>query len=237
MFLRVFLSMCALFILAMSFYVYRFYRLLAISEGIIAKTEKYSLSSSDRSKSLLVLWDSTAVWVGAETKEESLPALLSKKIRATYVENHGVSGAVVHDVASQIALIEHDEYDTILLMIGGNDITRFHTLDRVSDEYRAIFPLLPKHRHLIVTNCGNLGWARIFPWFVGRYYEYISRNYHEAFGRIVRSVWGYYVPIFDERSVDPYIREPEKYLAKDLFHPSSIWYAYWFSKIDFSQVK
>ena len=55
MFLRVFLSVCALFILAISFYVYRFYRLVHISEGIIAKTEKYNLSSSDRSKSLLVL--------------------------------------------------------------------------------------------------------------------------------------------------------------------------------------
>ena len=237
MFLKIVVSIFALFFLSIAFYAYRFYRLLHVSEGIIAKTEKYSLSWYDRSKSLLVLWDSTAVGVGAKTKEESLPGLLSHHMSAISVENHGVSGAVVHDIVSQIALIEHDEYDTILLMIGGNDITRFHSLDRVSDEYRDIFPLLPKHRHLIVTNCGNLGWARIFPGFIGRYYELISREYHEAFGSIVSSVGGYYVPIFDERSRDPYIREPEKYLAADLFHPSSDGYRYWFSKIDFSQVK
>ena len=44
MFLKIVVSIFALFFLSIAFYAYRFYRLLHVSEGIIAKTEKYSLS-------------------------------------------------------------------------------------------------------------------------------------------------------------------------------------------------
>ena len=38
--------------------------------------------------------------------------------------------------------------------------------------------------------------------------------------------------LFDKRDSDPFVREPELYLAPDYFHPSSRGYEYWFSKVE-----
>ncbi len=212
-------------------YGYRFYLLLRISEGIIAQTIPYSLPWSSSGVSLLVLGDSTAVGVWADHPEESIAWQLAKYIRATRVENQGVSGWVVAWVASQVALTKEKEYDYILLQIGGNDMTRLHDLEDVAKDYENLIISLPKHKKLIVMSCGNLGGAKIFPSIIGRIYERISRSYHTKFKEIVTLHGGIYIEIFDEREVDPFIREPEIYLAPDLFHPSSAGYKYWFTKV------
>lgn len=111
-------------------------------------------------------------------------------------------------------------------------MTRFHDLDAVAKDYEHNIVSLPKHKNLIVMSCGNLGGAKIFPSIIGRLYERISRSYHAKFSEIVRRHGGIYVEIFDEREVDPFIREPEIYLAPDLFHPSSTGYKYWFTKVE-----
>lgn len=110
-------------------------------------------------------------------------------------------------------------------------MTRLHNLDSVAKDYENILKLLPKHQRLIVMSCGNLGGAKIFPSIIGRLYERVSRSYHARFSEIVTRYGGVYIQIFDERAVDPFIREPQVYLAADLFHPSSIGYRYWFSKL------
>lgn len=217
-------------VLIVGWYGYRFYRLLRISEGIIARTNAYSLPGSSGT-TLLVLGDSTAVGVGAENPEESIAWQLSKYINAWEVENQWVSWAIVSDVASQIVLTRKKEYDYILLQIGGNDMTRLHDLMQVSRDYESLIENLPRHKYLIITSCGNLGGAQIFPRFIGYIYERVSRSYHTKFKEIVTRHGGIYVDIFDERAVDPFIREPNLYLAADLFHPSSLGYKYWFSKV------
>jgi lysophospholipase L1-like esterase len=111
-------------------------------------------------------------------------------------------------------------------------MTRLHSLDTVAKDYEKLIESLPKHKTLIVMSCGNLGGAKIFPSIIGRLYERISRRYHAKFAEIVTRYGGVYIEIFDERSVDPFIREPEVYLAADLFHPSSTGYKYWFTKVE-----
>lgn len=110
-------------------------------------------------------------------------------------------------------------------------MTRLHDLDRVAKDYEDLILSFPKHKNLIVMSCGNLGGARIFPSIIGYLYERVSRSYHAKFSEIVTRHGGIYIEIFDERAVDPFIREPEIYLANDLFHPSSTGYRYWFTKI------
>lgn len=227
---KIFLLILLSLIIVAGWYGYRFYRLLRISEDIMARTHAYSLVWRSGT-TLLVLGDSTAVGVGAENPEESIAWQLSKYIRASEVENQWVSWAIVSDVARQVALARAKEYDYILLQIGGNDMTRLHDLMKVSKDYESLISSLPKHKYLIVMSCGNLGGARIFPRFIGYIYERISRSYHAKFREIVIWYGGIYIDIFDERAVDPFIRNPGSYLAADLFHPSSLGYEYWFSKV------
>ncbi len=49
---------------------------------------------------------------------------------------------------------------------------------------------------------------------------------------LVEKYNGDYIQLFVERETDPFVLEPEKYLAEDVFHPSSLGYAEWFSKIE-----
>jgi hypothetical protein len=91
---------------------------------------------------------------------------------------------------------------------------------------------LPKHQRLIVLSCGNLGGAEIFPRLIGSLYEHISRTYHTKLREITTKHGGIYVDLFDERDSDPFVREPEVYLAPDYFHPSSRGYEYWFGKVE-----
>lgn len=111
-------------------------------------------------------------------------------------------------------------------------MTRLHSLDTVAKDYENVIVSLPQHKTLIVMSCGNLGGAKIFPSIIGSLYEHISRSYHAKFAEIVTRHGGIYIEIFDEREVDPFIREPELYLAADLFHPSSTGYKYWFTKVE-----
>lgn len=131
-----------------------------------------------------------------------------------------------------MAEVEEREYDTILLQIGGNDMTRLHRLSQVAPEFEALIESLPKHQRLIVLSCGNLGGAGIFPRLIGSLYEYISRTYHVKLREITTKHGGIYVDLFDERDSDPFVREPEVYLAPDYFHPSSRGYEYWFTKVE-----
>lgn len=219
-------------IVVVAFYGIRFYRLVQVSKGIIARTTPYTLSWNTGWVSLLVLGDSTAVWVGADNPDDSIAGLLAKHIGATRVEHHWVSWAVVADVRDQVAELAEQEYDYILLQIWGNDMTRFHDLHKIAIEYETLIASLPKHKILIVTSCGNLWGAQIFPRIIGYIYEDISRSYHAKFAEIVTRHGGIYVDLFDERPVDPFIVSPEIYLAADLFHPSSTGYRYWFTKVE-----
>ncbi len=228
--LKIFLIILALVIIVIGFYSIRFYRLVLVSRNIVARTVPYSLSGSTWT-TLLVIGDSTAVWVGATTPDESIAGLLTKYIGATRVENHGVSWAVVADVHEQVKKIREKEYDYVLLQIWGNDMTRFHDLDTVVEDYEALIASLPKSKTLIVMSCGNLGDSRIFPRAMWYIYESISRSYKARFAEIVTKHGGIYVDLFDEHPVDPFYLSPDTYFAPDYFHPSSIGYAYWFTKV------
>lgn len=212
-------------------YFIRFKKLSAISSWIIQNTKAYYLEKNAEGPSILVLGDSTAVWIWAQHPNESTAGLLSEHLQASYVENNWVSWALIEDVFSQIQKAKRSQYDYILLQIWGNNMTRFHSLEKTLPQFEKLLQALPPYTHLIVQSCGNLGWAKIFPWFIGIFYERVSRKYNTAFEDMTQKYNGIYVSLFDERELDPYIQKPHIYLAADLFHPSSQGYAYWFEKL------
>ncbi len=230
-FSKILIILAAIIAIIVVYEICRVFYYIHISIWLVASAEPYTLSGSSNWLSVLVLWDSTAVGVGATTRQDSIPGRLAKYVGATRVENHAISGATVADVGSQLAQVEKKEYDYILLQIGANDMVAFHSLEIVSRDYEVLLKSLPKAKKLIVLSCGNLGGAKIFPKIMGIYYEAISRNYHAKFRTIVENHGGVYVDIFEEPSVDPFVLQPDVYLAKDYFHPSSVGYAHWFEKL------
>lgn len=230
--MKIFLFIILILVLYLSYQVFQVKRKIALSEKIVAGTVPYHETTDMSGKSLLVLGDSTAYGVGASIKEDSIPALVAKSIGASYIENRSFSGARVSDLPGQLQKHEREVYDTILVQIGGNDIVARHDERVVASELEVLLKTLPKHDKLVVLMCGDVGVATIIPWFVRGYYTRKTLAYHEAFAEAVPRVGGTYVNLYEPKETDPFVKEPDVYLAKDEFHPSSAGYQVWFRKIE-----
>lgn len=203
-----------------------------ISKDLIQKTVKYENLTDDKGKTLLILGDSTAVGVGVNKREDSIPALLSDKLKVTYTENKSVSGAKVSDLKDQMQNIKLKNYDYVLIQIGGNDVVARKDVDKVGKELGEVVQTLPKGAKVIVQMCGDVGVATLLPWFVRGYYTSLSLKYHTVFEKITKENGAVYINLYEDPKTDPFLKLPEIYLATDGFHPSSAGYKLWFSKLE-----
>ena len=203
-----------------------------ISKDLVQKTVKYENLTDDKSKTLLTLGDSTAVGVGVSKREDSIPALLSNKLKVTYTENKSVSGAKVFDLKEQLQNIKLNNYDYILIMVGGNDIVARNDVNKVGAELGDLIQALPKDSKVIVQMCSDVGVATLLPWFARDYYTSSSLKYHTMFEKITKENGAVYINLYENPKTDPFLKSPEVYLAKDGFHPSSAGYKLWFIKLE-----
>lgn len=202
-----------------------------LSQKIVERTARFENITTDTSVSLLVLGDSTAVGVGADSQKDTVPALLASNVGATYVENYAVSGAKIQDLESQLSNSKLSKYDYILVQIGGNNIVAREDGLAVGEVLRKLYRALPECKQVIHVCCGDVGATTILPLPVRGYYTKKTLAYHSIFEKIDMDSGVTYVNLYEPKNIDPFIKNPELYLAADGFHPSSLGYAYWFSKI------
>lgn len=203
---------------------------LKISESkrIMKRSTRYEKITTDFTKTLLILGDSTGAGVGADKPEESVPGRLAAYTGATYVENHAVSGAAVGDLPEQIAHVKRAEYDIILIHIGGNDLIPFRNAYETATELAIVLGTLPPAKNTYLMSCGNLGGATIFPIFIRPFHTWLNLEYHKAFSEVCKNRGIIYINLYHKSSEDPFIKDPKTYLAHDGLHPSSDGYELWF---------
>lgn len=202
-----------------------------LSKVLMATIEVYHAPSEDHRSTLLVLGDSTAVGVGAEKKEDSVPGQLAHFMGATHVENYAVSGAGVEDIPLQIAKATLPRYDTILLMVGGNNILAFDNVRWAGRILGEVLSELPEAERVYVMNAGNAGGATLFPPPVRFFHTRTNLDYHKEFSRVCEALNATYINLYMKPHEDPFLKEPEVYLSKDGLHPSSLGYQLWFEKL------
>ena len=198
---------------------------------LIEEARPYTLATNDTTKTLLVLGDSTGVGVGATTPAESVPGLLAAHLGATHVENYSVSGAGVEDLASQIEQAQLARYDVIFLMIGANNILAFDNPRWAARELGEMLASLPESGGTYLMAAGNVGGATIFPHPVRFFHTRTTLAYHKEFARAAHAWNATYINLYEKPSVDPFMKEPNRYLAADGLHPTSEGYALWFGKL------
>ena len=206
---------------------------LKISESkrIMKKSVRFENLSDDFSKTLLVLGDSTGAGVGADSPLDTVAGRLSAYIQATYVENHAVSGAAVGDLPSQIAEVMREDYDVILIHIGGNDMIPFRAAKETAAQLSAILMTLPSAKNTYLMSCGNLGGATIFPLFIRPFHTMLNHAYHREFQKVCDTAGIIYINLYHPADRDPFIKDPKTYLAHDGLHPSSEGYELWFNDL------
>lgn len=208
------------------------YYKIHVSGKLVRNAVPFSVVGNNYTKTLLVLGDSTAVGVGASNSSDSIPAKISSYLGATYVENHAVSGSLVRDLSSQIKLLTRDHYNIILLQIGANDIIRFHTIETIEKELDSIlFVLTQKSKKVIFISAGNVGGAPLIPPPLRPFYTRLNLLYHTNFEALAKKHGVTYINMYQDPSVDPFIKDPRRHFAEDSFHPSSLGYDIWFTTI------
>jgi len=113
-----------------------------------ARTPAKSFHHVDRKCNILLLGDSVAVGVGADSPEQGVGGKLFSNTRCN-VDNFGVSGHKIHNIPNQIP--KHTvKYDAVVIIVGANDfalsesyLTKdvvFNMVDRTLTLLRARFP-------------------------------------------------------------------------------------------------
>jgi len=96
-----------------------------IGIGLAEQAVAYEQHPAAPSARILVIGDSTAVGTGATTPQDSTAGLLGRDYPAAEIINRGVNGSRVADLTTRFAEFTNDEFDVVLVQIGGNDIVRF----------------------------------------------------------------------------------------------------------------
>lgn len=208
------------------------YKKLSVSKELVSEAVPFSHITDNRSKTLLVLGDSTAVGVGVTEKADSIPAKVAAHIHATHVENYAVSGARIKDIESQLAYATQSKYDVILLQVGANDIMRFSSTEEISPYLEVLLKdLSEKGETVIFISAGNVGGAPIIPPPLRSLYTKVNLKYHELFKKMSDLYGVRYINLYESADKDPFIQQPEVYFAADSFHPSSAGYEVWFKML------
>ncbi len=204
-------------------------RLIKIGEGLAAKAVPFSRSSG--SPNILVIGDSTAVGTGASSPATSLAGLLGEFYPSASVENRGVNGSKTAELVPRHKSIKN-HYWLIMIHIGGNDTVRFTNLRELDADIRTVIRLAKNLAgHVVVVSTGNVGTAKLLPFGTRWMFAIRTRQVRKIFMRACKDMDVTYVGLFREPSKDPFAKDPKKYYAADLFHPSDLGYADWFALI------
>lgn len=202
-----------------------------ISQELMADAEAFERLSDDRTKTLLVLGDSTGVGVGADKPEDTVPGLFAAHLGATYVENHSVIGAAVADLPPQIEAAALPRYDVILIQVGGNDVLPFGDVEEAAVRLQELVKTLPPSERVMLMSAGNVGGSTLFPPFIRPFHTAATLKLHEEFQKVANATGITYVNLYEPFWKDPFLRNPYRYLSRDGLHPSSFGYELWFQKL------
>ncbi|MFZ2593638.1 MAG: GDSL-type esterase/lipase family protein [Minisyncoccia bacterium] len=200
-----------------------------ISKHVVRSAQKFSLEGTQTEFPILVLGDSTAVGVGADTKDGTLAGRIAHYTHSGFVENYAQSGARTRDLSAQVAKAQLSEYALILIQIGGNDIIRFQSATKTAKLLENLH--LPVAHQVLVVSAGNVGGTTFFPFFMRPYYTRENMRYHAHLKDVCDQLGYTYVNLFVPKNNDVFILHPDIYLSADGLHPSSAGYAIWFEII------
>ncbi|MFW6210272.1 MAG: SGNH/GDSL hydrolase family protein [Patescibacteria group bacterium] len=182
--------------------------------------------------SVLVLGDSTGYGTGATTGSASIAGRLGADYPALTVKNLSVNGDTIADAVARAQALD-EQYDLILLQLGGNDILQLRPVEAVqADTERLLAVLAPHTERMVLMSAGNVGAARAFSGETADRYTEHSQRYHAAMEELAAARPELtYVNLYEPPHSDPFVSQPDIYHALDGLHPSDAGYAAWYEKL------
>lgn len=197
------------------------------SSGIAGQAKAFE--SQGGTRTMLVLGDSTAVGVGADAPEHSVPGILAAEYNLS-VENLAKSGAVAADLEAQLARAQADRYNLILIQAGANDVIRLRDLASANADMEAVIrEARKKSDRVVILTAGKIGNAPIFPWFLRSLMTARASDLRDMLKATAEAQGAAYVDLFN--TPDPFAQDPRRYYARDGLHLSADGYAFWAGEV------
>jgi len=146
------------------------------------RSEPLQQAPPDAVQRLLIVGDSTGVGTGASSAQGSLAGLIARDHPRLHIDNRSRDGATFADVVQQLE--GEERHDVILVLAGGNDITRMRALDAVrTDIDRVASMASARATYVVLMPAGNVGNARFFVPPVSWLMTSRSRTLHDLCSR------------------------------------------------------
>jgi len=179
---------------------------------------------------LLLLGDSIAAGLGAETPKGTLGARLAKGIakkieRPVRLRTAAVVGAETSMVGAQLdALAPTYRPDVAVLIVGGNDVThRVPTSESVADLVDIVTRLRDLGAQVVVGTCPDVGAVRPLPQPLRSLGRRVARQLAERQAEAALAAGAHVVSLAEV--VGPFfITNPDEMFSIDRFHPSAAGY-------------
>lgn len=205
---------------------------IQIGIALAEQAVPYEQHPANPSLHFLVIGDSTAVGTGASRPEDSTAGRLGKDYPTADIVNKGVNGSKVAALPERFTEFKDDQFDLVLIQIGGNDIVRFTDPAAIERDLKTTLTEANRvGKQVILLHCGNFGTAKLLP--VGSRWIFTNRTakIRTLYQRIAPEYDAAYIDLWRVSSDDPFARDPDTYYAADYFHPSSAGYEDWYQHI------
>lgn len=175
---------------------------------------------------LLILGDSSAAGVGASHQSRALSGQLSRKLAQNHTlhwQVEATTGATSASALRRLEALHAQPFDTVLVVLGVNDVTRSIPLSRFLARRRAIHDLLRTRfgtQTIIASGLPPMDHFPLLPqplrWTLGR----TAARFDAALARLCADEPGcFHLPL--DLPFEP------RFVAADGFHPSEDAYAHW----------
>lgn len=185
-------------------------------------------------KRILILGDSTAFGRGAAQPEDSIAGRLGRDFPHTEIINLGVNGATTSEVVQQLAKVQGQHFNLVLLFTGGNDIWHFTSLPVLT---RALTRLISEtaaisDHKVVVLFYANFGLSPLFPPFIRSVLVRRMLKVRDLFIQVCNLHNVAYIELFPETDLNnPFSEDPKRYFSYDYTHPSSEGYRLWYNRM------
>lgn len=203
---------------------------LNIGVPLAAKTIAYEQHPINPTTKLLVIGDSTAVGTGASRPEESIAGLIGQDYPTIDITNKGKNGARLADLPEKFAELSDDQFDVVLVQIGGNDVWHFTPFQKIEDSLITVLKEANRvGKRVVILHGGDFATAKALPLGTRWLFSWRSAKLRDLYLKMVPEYGASYVDMWQVNRNDP--ARAAQFYAIDSFHPSSSGYADWYSQI------
>ncbi len=212
-----------------------FWKRVKTGRSIAKQTVAFSYTPDQPHKRLLIVGDSTAIGVGAETPEVSVAGHFHAVYPNLEIVNLGISGLKLAEINTHLQKSltpEQDIFDMVLIMGGANDIIYFTPLAAAKEHLEQTITTAQQFSdNVVLITSGNIGIAPLFPWPLNTLYTHRSHQYLTAYKQTAQARGVHVVDVYHTKHKDPLGIGITNYYCPDLLHFNGTGYKLWFEAI------